>query len=88
MDHEHWFVVTATYACPICQKLHTEKFALNSPAVDYEKLKMRVDSVVFACPDRWIELPKATKIAIHISPPHTRQSLESLGMEFRPLPGK
>ena len=88
MDNEYWFIVTATFACPVCQTMHTEKLVLNSPTTDVEKLRARVDSQIFACPSRQTQLPKGTPVAIDISPPYTRESLEAMKLNLIPLPGK
>jgi len=84
MDHPYWFVVTATFACPLCRQMSVEKIILNSPTTDPDKLRQKIDPQLLACEKCRAALPNRSQVAIEISPAYTREYLIQQGYILPP----
>jgi transcription elongation factor Elf1 len=82
MDHEYWFGVELTFACPVCQHLNVEKIGLNSPTADPSNLNQKINSQVLAC-RKCRALPMGAQVAVDVVP-GTRESLIAKGFPFPP----
>jgi hypothetical protein len=85
MEHPFWFLVTISFACPLCEQRSIEKIVLNSPTAEVDKLRLKIDSQILACQKCKNLVPNGTPVAVEIGPPDTRESLEALGIRLPPL---